>query len=157
MSKARVPRGITDHDYFVIEPDDHHPEAEVEKLIINGTSISPGDYEVRIQWNRDNHIITEACLAGSNLYFQGGRSGAWASGTQTPAQSGSEHVSGSGTYLYIASFMRLHGDAYLSQAVFGTSIRLKDLYLDGDETVILFNNGAGSNRTLRCWGLCWAK
>lgn len=157
MTRLHQPGGITDHDLFVIQPDDHHPEVEHVRLQINGLSIPPGDYERRITWTRDNHLMTEAVLAGQNSVPAGGKHGAWAMGNQTSGESNSRLISGTGVYTYIASFSRLHGDTYLTVSIFGSGVRWKDIYLDGDETVLVFTNTTGGNQLLRCWGLVTAK
>jgi len=157
VSIARSPRGLTRHSLFQLQPDDHHAEVEHQRVICNGLSISPGDYEYRFSWTRDNHITTSACLLGPTTLIPGGRQGAWGSGSQTPTASGAQFISGSGTYMYIASFMRLHGDSYLSTSIFGSSIRWKDIYLDGDETVLVFTNLSVASQLLKFWGMLWAK
>lgn len=158
MSTARPPGAISDHDLFTgVLPSSHHAEIELKKIINNGISIPPGDYEYRVTWLQDDHLVTEACLAGPDILVSGGRNGAWASGTRTMAQSGAEHISSGGAYTYVASFMRLHGDTYLSRSVFGTSIRWKDIWVDGADTVILMTNISGSNQTMKFYGLVWGK
>lgn len=156
MSVGRPPGGIAEHDLLAaVEPHSHHAEVEVAKVLINGLAIGAGDHEVTVPWTRANHVTTSACLAAPGSLSPGGRLGAWSTGTQTVGEGCAEHLAGGGTYIYIASFMRLHGDSYLSQRIFGTGIRLKDVYLDGASTKLLFFAAAPS--TLRCWGLVWAK
>lgn len=159
MTDLLQPKGITDHDLFVVQPHDHHPEVEHARVQVNGIVIAPGDYEYRIAWLRDSHRITEAILAGSASIIPGGKQGAWGVGTQVSAQSNARFISGTTAYTYVASFSRLHGDTHLTTTLFGdTRIRWKDIYLDGDETVLVFTNtDAVLNKTLRCWGLVIAK
>jgi len=155
--RLRAPEGITDHDLLVVTPEDHHPGAEIERVIQNGLSIAPGAYEHRVQWTHDGHEVTEAMLAGVSTIISGGRIGAWGMGSQTSGEGDSRFISGAGVYTYIASFSRLHGDTYLSTAIFGTSIYWRDIYLDGDETVLEFFNTGASNQILRFWGTVAAK
>lgn len=157
MSGSTQPAGITDHSLFMITPYDHHPEVESARLQINGLSIPPGDYEKRITWTRSSHRITEAILAGQSSTVPGGRHGAWGMGTQVSGQSNARFLSGAGVYTYLASFSRLHGDTYLSSTIFGNSIVLKDIYLDGADTVLLFTNLSALSQSLYCWGLVTAK
>jgi len=157
VTRLRSPGGITDHDLIVSETDDHHPGVEIARVIQNGLSIPPGAYEHRVQWNSGSHQVTEVVLAGSGFIIPGGHNGAWAMGAQTSGQSDSRFISGAGVYTYIASFSRLHGDTYLSSSIFGASIRLRDVWLDGDETVLEFFNTAGANRTLKYWGVVIVK
>lgn len=148
---------VTDHDLIVVQSNDHHPPAEIARVQQNGVSISPGAYEHRIAWAYGGHKVTEALLAASGTPVPGGKLGAWAMGAQSSTQSDSRFISGAGVYTYIASFSRLHGDTYLSTAIFGSSIYLRDIWLDGDETVLEFYNAAAVNRTLRFWGTVTTK
>lgn len=158
MTVGKQPDGITEHDLFVgIQPHDHHPEVEHDRVQINGMSIAPGDHEHRITWTRDDHLVTEVVLKGPSSIIGAGSQGVWACGHQTSGESTSRSSSGSGVYTYVASFSRLHGDSYLSDSIFGTGCLLKDIYLDGDETVLVFRNTYPSSRTLRAWGLVTAK
>lgn len=157
MTVGKEPGGITEHDLFIIQPHDHHPEVEHDRVQINGTSIPSGDYEHRITWNRDDHLVTEVVLRGPTSVIGAGYHGVWACGHQTASESESRFSAGSGVYTYVSSYSRLHGDTYLTDSIFGSSCRLKDIYLDGDETVLVFRNLSPSNRTLRAWGLVIAK
>jgi hypothetical protein len=158
MTTMRQTVGITDHDLFVVQPHDHHPEVEHARVQINGTSIAPGDYEHRVQWTRNNHLVTEVVLAGPTSLATSGRIGAWAAGNQTSGEGNARFISGSGVYTYLASFSRLHGDTYLTVPdTFGSGIALKDVYLDGDETVLVFTNTHGTNQSLSAWGMVVAK
>lgn len=158
MTKADQIGGIAKHDLFVISPSDHHPEVEHARIQINGVSVAGyTEHEHRVQWAQDDHLVTEVVLRGATSGIGAGSQGAWACGSQTATESVSRFSAGAGAYTYVASFSRLHGDSYLSEAIFGASIRLKDVYIDGDETVVVFYNTAPSSKTLRAWGLAIAK
>jgi hypothetical protein len=59
---------------------------------------------------------------------------------------------------YMGAYSRVHGDSYLSlNGMYGTDIRLQDMYIDGTDVVVEFWNNAVANRTLTVYGSGIAK
>lgn len=66
---------------------------------------------------------------------------------------------GSGGYptTYMGGYSRIHGDAYLSPPMFGGQVRLRDVWIDGDEAVFEFYNAMATSRTMSCYGAVQVK
>lgn len=134
----------------------HHPAVECKTVQINGTSIPAGVYTYRIALSQANHKIVRAILRGYGAVDVTGYEGAFALGTNTAGQSTGFSIKpivlAGYTTSYMGGYSRLHGDAYISEFCFGTSIVLQDLYIDGTDVVLLFRNYSGINQSLYCYG-----
>jgi len=152
---------VLDHDLLTdVGEDDHHPSAVLERFAVNALSISPGDYEYRVDLGKSGCQTVRGVLRGvANIDVQG-HEGCFFIGSATTGQGAAVNVRPypSGTNSYCGSYSRLYGDTLLSYVgAYGTSIALKDAYIDGDDAVLLFSNLSGSNQNLRVYGSLIAK
>jgi hypothetical protein len=153
---------VTDHAHLAgVLPAQHHPPVETVNVQINGTSIAPGNYQYSSALIYSGHKIARAILRGPTLVDIVGHTGAFVVGTDTADQAAGFSMVPSGITFYPTSYMggysRLHGDAYVSDVVFGIDIVLKDLRIVGSNLVLEFRNVGGGNRLLYCYGLVVVK
>jgi hypothetical protein len=148
---------VEDHDLLQTGPDDHHTQADIFTILINSKSIAPGVHTERVLLPSSGYQTIRAILRGSqNVQIQG-HVGATAIGSNSSAESTAIGILpyGAGGYLtsYIGGYSRLHGDTNLTHtSMFGSSIALRDVYVDDDEAVLVFFNASGSNKNLKVYG-----
>jgi hypothetical protein len=156
--RTSMPQMVADHLLLQgITPSDHHNPVTTFTVLINSLSIAPGSYEHRVALPTDGYKTIRAILRGSEAVQIQGHGGCSAVGTDTSEESTAIGIRpyGAGGYptSYMGAYSRLHGDSHLTwSGVFGTSITLQDLYLDGDEAVLVFYNTSGSNKNLQVYG-----
>lgn len=136
----------------------HHPRGEVFYIVINSQSIvSGGTYTYRVSIDPDHKAI-RAILRGNQSTDVQGHTGVVAMGTDNQQESMCVNIKpyGAGAYptTYMGCYSRLHGDAYLTSAMFGGGIRLQDIYIDTatDEGVLVFYNPSILTRFMSCYG-----
>lgn len=151
----------TDHALLAdVGAGDHHAQAAGQRFAINGQSIGPGSYSLRVALGHTGCQVLRAIMRGPITVGVQGHTGVFVVGTATAAQScaiGIRPYPG-GLQAYMGGYSRLHGDSFLSYADFGQgTIRLQDAYIDGSDAVMVFHNAASVTRTLTVYGLVAAK
>lgn len=144
---------IGSHNQFLdIGPNDHHTAAESFTVIENGQSLTPGTHNYDISLNSGNHKLVRMVIRGPTTTGGGGYLGVIAVGTDSQQESHSIALAYM-TYVYASSFSRMHGDTKLSRTIFGTSIRLLDVFLLDSTVRLVFENiHSTENRTLTFYG-----
>lgn len=147
------------------EPESHHPPGEDYRIIVNGQFISPfSAYELRQTLTYDGHKTITANLRGANVLTisKPGNDGVYAIGTDAVQESESFSIApygGSGPYYtsYMGGYSRLHGDSYLTPNMFSGAVRLRDIYIDGNEAVLEFYNASASSAIMQVYGAVHCK
>jgi hypothetical protein len=143
---------VADHTLLAdVGVNDHHRQGTFYTVIINSQTIPPGAYQLRTALGGTGHKTIRAMLRGSISVGTQGHCGAFALGSDVAAQSvGMSSVYSA--YTYMGCFSRLHGDTKLSETIFGSSIYLRDIYIDGSDGVLEFYNSSGTNQALMVYG-----
>jgi len=154
---------LADHDLTNgIGEHDHHPRGQSFRVLINNQSI-PGSsaYEHRVSLGREGHKTIRAVLRGNQNVDIQGHTGCVLIGTDTSQECTGFSIKpygGSGYPIsYMGCYSRLHGDSYLTPALFGGLVRMRDIYIDGDEAVLEFYNVSGFTRFFNCYGMVEVK
>lgn len=154
----------TDHDLLTgVGEDDHHNRGVSGTILVNSQSISAASaYEVRVDLGASGFNSFRALLRGANSVDIQGHDGAFvlagAASQDCSAISLSPYGSGGYVTSYMGAYSRIHGDSYLTPGhMFGTSIALRDAYIDGNEAVLEFYNTSGSAQNLTVYGTLVAK
>lgn len=149
---------VKDHDLMQeTGEDDHHPRGTSYTILINSQNISAySTYEHRYDLGKSGHQVIRAFLRGSESVDIQGHTGAFVIGSDTQQDSSGVSIRPYGSsYVtsYMGAYSRIHGDSYLTHVnLFGTSIMLRDVYIDGTEAVLEFYNSASVTRTLSVYG-----
>ena len=153
----------TDHDLLTADIESHHPPGEHYRILINAQTIGAySAWEHRETLTYDGHKTIRAILRGFQTTDTRGHTGVFVMGTDTAQQSigvGIKPYGGSGFYptTYMGGYSRIHGDAYLTPNMFGAFIRLRDVWVDGNEAVLEFYNIRSIPRTLKVYGVVHLK
>lgn len=150
---------MMDHDEFNdVDEGSHHPRGEWFAIIINSQSVPPsGTYEHRVSIE-PGHKAIRAILRGNQSTDIQGHTGVVVMGTDSQQESLCVNIKpyGAGGYptSYMGCYSRLHGDSYLTHAMFGGAVRLQDVYIDTatDEAVLVFANVLLATRFMSCYG-----
>jgi hypothetical protein len=148
---------VTDHDFLQdINEDDHHLPVTYFTVAINSQSVNPASaYEVRIDLGNSGHKTIRVILRGNTEINIQGYEGCFVLGTDVSEECSSfTMMKYSATYItsYMGGYSRIHGDSYLSRALFG-EVFLRDVYIDGDEAVLEFyNTNASQSKNLTVYG-----
>lgn len=152
-----------DHDDFTGQTaDDHHPQGESFRILINLQSIgATSAYEFR-QSIKGGHKTIRAILRGLQSTDVQGHVGAFVMGNDNSGECTGVSVTpyGSGyPTTYMGCYSRIHGDSYLTHSIFGGAVRLRDIYIDTatDEAVLEFYNAGGLTTFFSCYGLIEVK
>jgi len=152
---------LTDHGGLAILPEQHHPPVETVTIQINGTSISAGANTQTFALTYSGHKVARAILRGPFTVDVVGNAGAYVVGTDAANQSAGFSMMPSEIAFYPTTYMggysRMHGDTYVSEIVFGQSIVLKDVRINGTNLELTFQNLSGINQLLYCHGLVIVK
>lgn len=136
---------VTDHDLIVSEPGDHHPPVETFILQVNFFEIPPASSKsYRVNLDYGGHKTVRVYLRGTESVGLQGHTGCYIIGTDAQAESASIGVEPYYTSpgpAYIGGYSRLHGDSFLSPAMF-RGARLVDVWIDGDQVVLSFYNAS---------------
>lgn len=154
--KLGIEEVYLDHDDLLNQGEhDHHPRGTFFKVIVNSQSISAGSaYELRTSLGREGHKTMWGMLRGVDRVGGQGYEGCFFLASDVEDESiGMSCTYAGSSYAYMGAFSRLHGDSYLSPAaMFGSFIRLRDAWIDGDEAVLEFYNSAGTAQNLTVYG-----
>jgi hypothetical protein len=157
---------LTDHAQLPNQTaHDHHNSAYADRILINSVSIpASGDTEVRIALDKTGYRMVWGVLRGTQTVDIQGHEGLFFLARDATAKSSSIGIRryGAGGYptSYVGAYSRIHGDSYLSHpGTFGSSnyIRIRDIYLDDDDLVLLVNNAAVISQSFTCYGAFCAK
>jgi len=150
-------------DLLGVTSEQHHPIPQTIKVQINSASISGlSSYEHRVSIG-PGHKTFLANLRGNEVIQITGHAGALVLASDSSGQcSGiSAKPYGAGGYYtsYMGGYSRLHGDSYLTPDLFGSSVRLRDAYIDTatDEAVLEFYNVNAASRSVVCYGTIMVK
>lgn len=149
---------ITDHSLLQnIGENDHHQRGTSATVLINSQSIpATSAYEHRIDLGVSGFKTFRALLRGADLVDIQGHTGVFVLASDVSEDCsgvGIRPYGGSGVTSYMGAYSRIHGDSYLAPfGMFGTSITLRDAYIDGDEAVLEFYNASGVAQNLSCYG-----
>lgn len=148
---------VTDHDLIISESDDHHLPATYFTITVNAIEIAgSSSYEYRINFGDSNYKTMRVIIQGDQPVLLQGYEGAFILANDVSEECSSiSIIKYSPTYFvsYMGGYSRLHGDSYLSDAIFGDGeIRLVDAYIDGDEAVLEFYNKNTSPHDLTVYG-----
>lgn len=161
--RLRSKEKLADHNQIQgQQPEDHHPPAEFYRIIINSQSVpATGAVELRQSLIYDGHKTIRAVLRGHENTDIQGHTGAFVQGSDLENDSigaSCRPYGGAGyTISYMGSYSRIHGDSYLTNAMFGNNIRLRDIWIDDDEAVLEFYNAAGTAQNLTVYGTVMVK
>jgi len=158
---------VEDHDLLLdINADSHHPPGEHFRILINSQSVPAlSAWELRQTLTYDGHKTIRAIIRGSEQTDIQGHTGVFCMGTDNTQESTSVGIKpyGGGGYptSYMGGYSRIHGDAYLTPPMFGTTsppqVRIRDIYIDGDEAVIEFYNATVIARSINVYGAVHVK
>lgn len=148
-----------DHDLLQTQGEhDHHPRGTVVNVLVNSQAIAGTTaYELRINVGREGYQTVRAILRGHELVDTIGHTGVNVLGGATAGECASSWTKpyGAGGYTtsYMGGYSKLHGASYLSRNNFGSSILLRDVWIDGDEVVLEFYNTSATSQNMSCYGM----
>lgn len=154
---------LKDHDGLDdIAPASHHPPGEHYRILINSQAIAGSStYELRQTLTYAGHKTIRAILRAAVQTDIQGHTGVFCVGSDSVQESAAVGIQpyGGGGYptTYMGGYSRIHGDSYLSPAIFGNGIRLDDCYVDDDEAVFVFRNILGTSQNLVVYGAVHVK
>lgn len=160
QEKASIDHSILDG----VNSDDHHPEVQSFKVVINNQAISPNSvWEKRFSLGKSDYKTIQTILRGHSTVDIQGHVGVLsvASNLQLNSSGYGIRPYGPGGYptSYMGLYSRLHGDAYLSPDLFGDSVHLRDVYIDTilNEAVLEFYNVSSLSKLVLAYGLVVVK
>lgn len=157
---------VQDHDLLLdVETQSHHPPGEHFRILVNSQFVPAfSAWEFRQTLAFDGHKTVRAILRGSESTNIQGHTGVFCMGTDTATEStavGIKPYAGGYPTSYMGGYSRIHGDSYLTPPMFGPStnpqVRLRDIYIDGDEVVVEFYNPTSGSQIMNCYGAVHVK
>lgn len=154
--KLGIDEVYLDHDDLLNQGEhDHHPRGTFFKVIVNSQAIAATSaYELRTNLGNEGYKVMWGMLRGAQSVGIQGHTGCFFMASEVSEEGvGMSGIYAGSYYTYMGAFSRLHGDSYLSAPEFGgSSIVLRDAYIDGDEAVLEFYNLLGSSQNLQVYG-----